>query len=192
MRSPMRTPMVFVALLSAAFSASHSAAQVTGHAIYEFGSSQTEPLGVVAGPNGVLYGMAAAGHGSVFELQPPAAPGGPWTEATLYTFTGQNGDGSNGWPSMGVLAVDASGNIYGTTTGGGAYGGGTVFELQPPQSSGGAWTETVLYSFPPSGGFGFTAMVIVEHGVLYGVYTGGGAYGLGMIFELHPPTSSSG
>jgi len=191
----MRTVPAFVTLLSASFLASHVAGQVTGREIYEFSGSQYQPLGVVAGPDGVLYGMVGGGNGSVFELQPPATPGGSWTETVLYSFTGQNGDGWNEWPSLGILTVDSSGNIYGTTNGGGTYNAGIVFELQPPLASGGAWTETVLYSFPPNGGLGgfaSTEMVIVEHGVLYGVYTAGGDYGLGMVFELRPPASSSG
>jgi hypothetical protein len=49
--------------------------------------------------------------------------------------------------------MDTKGNLYGTTSEGGAYlsgtmyGAGTVFELTPPTTSGGSWTESVLYSF---------------------------------------------
>ncbi len=41
--------------------------------------------------------------------------------------------------------MDTSGNLYGTTYGGGANNGGTVFE--PPNAAKTTWTETVLYSF---------------------------------------------
>jgi uncharacterized repeat protein (TIGR03803 family) len=42
------------------------------------------------------------------------------------SFSGANG----GQPYFGSLIMDGSGNLYGTTSGGGAYGQGTVFELQ--------------------------------------------------------------
>src|SRR5258708_11558570 len=62
------------------------------------------------------------------------------TAKTLYTFSGA--DGSN--PIAG-LTMDAAGNLFGTTPGGGAYRDGEVFELSPNVSGG--WTETVVYSF---------------------------------------------
>ncbi len=68
-------------------------------------------------------------------------------ETVLYSFPG----GANGSNPQGVLAMDSSGNLYGTTPTGGLNGGctdstcGVVYELSP--SVGGGWTETVLYSF---------------------------------------------
>ncbi len=59
----------------------------------------------------------------------------------LYSFTGGN-DG--GGVHAGVV-LDDKGNLYGTTSGGGAYGYGTLFALTP--GSGGKWIETVLHSF---------------------------------------------
>ena len=44
------------------------------------------------------------------------------------------------------LVMDSSGNIYGTSVQGGAFGGGTVFELSPSQ---GSWSHTVLPPKPP-------------------------------------------
>src|ERR1700679_3691108 len=65
---------------------------------------------LVIGTNGVLYGTTqyggsatagsrcsqygATGCGTVFQLTPPSASGGTWTETILHSFTGQNGDGS--------------------------------------------------------------------------------------------------
>jgi uncharacterized repeat protein (TIGR03803 family) len=143
----------------------------------------------VAGANGVffgttLYGEATVGCdgrcGAVFELSPPSAPGGAWTEAVLYNFTGEtNGDGNN---PVGLLYLD--GVLYGTTAFGGAEDFGTVFELTPPSESGGAWSEAVLYSFTglsdgasPSGG-----LISGANGALYGVNSklgsSGTAYGI--------------
>jgi len=49
--------------------------------------------GVVMTVGGVLYGTTNAGgtsqfRGTVFGLEPPASPGGPWTEVVLHRFEG--------------------------------------------------------------------------------------------------------
>jgi uncharacterized repeat protein (TIGR03803 family) len=62
------------------------------------------------------------------------------SQQVLYSF-GNSPDGKT--PSS-ALIFDSAGNLYGTTSQGGDYGYGTVFELTPNQ---GQWTETVLYSF---------------------------------------------
>jgi hypothetical protein len=134
--------------------------------------------GMVFDKQGNLYGATSGGGsssclgpgqcGTVFQLAPPAAPGDPWTETVLYVFKGRNY--SDGATPEGGLVMDAAGNLYGTTaydgTGscellGSVVGCGTVYELSPPAQPGGAWTETVLYSFQsdrdgyvPGGGFG--------------------------------------
>src|SRR5450631_2967560 len=65
------------------------------------------PVGLVAA-GGVLYGTTSAvtqtggNCGTVFELQPPTAPGAAWVETVLYAFTGVNGDGCL---PVGALAV---------------------------------------------------------------------------------------
>jgi hypothetical protein len=64
----------------------------------------------------------------------------------LYAFQSPP-DGS--FPQGGVVA-DKAGNLYGTTQ----FGFGTVYELSPPTVSGGAWTETILYTFTGSDGGG--------------------------------------
>jgi uncharacterized repeat protein (TIGR03803 family) len=54
-------------------------------------------------------------------------------------------------PRKGVI-FDAKGNLYGTTIGGGASLMGVVFELSPPASGSGPWTETILCNFDKSNG----------------------------------------
>jgi uncharacterized repeat protein (TIGR03803 family) len=82
-----------------------------------------------------IYGTASEGGqfgaGVVFELTPPATPGGSWNYAVLYNFSG----GSDGAPDVG-LTFGKGGALYGTTaTGGdmscGESGCGTVYQVVP-------------------------------------------------------------
>lgn len=108
-------------------------------------------------------------------------------DTVLYSFScGADGCGPNG-----NLARDSQGNLYGTTTGGGACCG-TVFELTPVQ--GGGWTESVLYAFTggTDGGIPYSGVIIDASGNLYGTtYQGGtgsncqgGQSGCGTVFKL--------
>ena len=110
------------------------------------------------------------------------------TYRVLHAFTGEN-DGGGLWDSV---VFDKQGNLYGTTSGGGTYGQGVVFELSP--EIGGNWTEIVLHSFPSSSEDGqgpFGGVTFGESGTLYGTTQGGGAYGLyGTVFELTPGVGS--
>jgi len=85
--------------------------------------------------NGVLYGASTAGvWGSIAALRPPIAPGGTWTEGTVYAFTGVNGDACGPEESP---AVGASGAMYGATSNGGAYRGAQFMNCSrlPPQAA---------------------------------------------------------
>jgi uncharacterized repeat protein (TIGR03803 family) len=139
--------------------------------------------------DGNLYGITDSGGqdngGTAFEL---SQSGGVWTETILHAF-GSSGDGQ--FP-LAALAMDSAGNLYGTTSGGGLNGNGTVFEIT---RSGGVWTETVIYEFQydyngqrdgasPSAGVTFD-----KAGKLYGTTTGGGAgtgcsSGCGTVYRL--------
>ena len=74
------------------------------------------------------------------------------------------------------------GNLYGTTTAGGASDAGTVFELTP---SGGGWTKTTLYSFTGGNDATPTQVLVGNDGNLYGVASGGVSRG-GVVFQLTP------
>ena len=140
--------------------------------------------GLVRDSSGNLYGVTtnggANGSGAVFQLSPSS--GGAWTESIIYSF-----NDSNYGPSVayGPLAIDASGNLYGTTVEGGTYGWGTAYKLS---SSSGTWEETTLYNFTlnysayvnPQG------VVFDTEGNLYGVTLYDGEYGLGTIYKLTP------
>ena len=140
------------------------------------------------GAGGVLYGTTESGGtanvGVVFGLAPPTTQGGAWTEAVLHTFTGGTTDGATPFASV----IGSAGILYGTTSGGGAFGSGTVYSLTPPPEQGGVWTETVIYSFAgfTDGASPFGGLVADSNGVLYGATTYGGAANDGTVFSLTP------
>jgi uncharacterized repeat protein (TIGR03803 family) len=176
--------------------------------LYAFsgGSDGIAPIGnLVFDSAGNLYGVTDAGGdpscqfgcGTVFELSLPAKPSGNWTKTTIYMF----GGGNDGDMPTGGVVFDRAGNLYGTTeeggigSCGGSPGCGTVFELSP--ASGGAWTETVLYSFTggSDGAFPDAPPVLDKAGTLYGTASAGGnknceeELGCGTVFELTPGAS---
>ena len=153
---------------------------------FNYPNAATPWAGLTVDSSGNLYGTTrssgAYGVGTVFELTPKA--GGGWREKVLHNFNGSNGkDGAS--PVAGLI-LDSSGNLYGTTSEGGAYVYGTVFELTP--KAGGGWTEKVLHSF---GGMGdgispYAGLIFDSSGNLYGTTSSGGSDGYGAVFELTP------
>ena len=153
-----------------------------------------QPGGLSIDETGAIYGTTQSGGtgaGTVFQLSPPLANGGPWTEKDIYTFTAV-GDGNQ---PLGTLVRDSAGALYGATLGGGQYGMGTIFQLSPPSASGGSWTEEVLYSFfsVTDGYFPIAGVVFDSSGALNGVTENGGDIscnsptGCGTSFKLSPP-----
>ena len=154
------------------------------------GTNGTLPSGrLLLDASGTLFGTTDGGGtgfaGTVFQLVPPAAPGEPWTQAVLYNFSGGI-DG--GGPAAGV--VMKQGRLFGTAQNGGNGGprnsGGVVFALDPPAQPGGAWTETVLYSFGGPDGFLPASLLTLKNGQLYGTTSQGGVFGTGTVFVLRP------
>ncbi len=145
--------------------------------LYNFkGTDGVGPFaGLISDVTGNLYGTTgyggAYGFGTVFKLDPSG------NETVLYSFSG----GSDGAAPITELIRDAIGNLYGTTSGGGAYGWGTIFKLDP------SGNETVLYSFTggQDGKFPYGALLWSE-GNFYGTTSDGGAFGLGTVFKLDP------
>jgi len=220
--------LLALALVSAV--AGTASAEWKEKVLYSFQGGNTDgalPVGrVVFDSKGNLYGATTQGGGqcppaqcgTVFELTPPAKNGDPWTETVLYIFKGNGsapgraGSPADGNVPAGGLVMDKAGNLYGTTGYGGTgsctllgtkVGCGTVYELSPPTQQGGAWTETVLYSFQ-GGKDGYLAwgdLVFDAKGNLYGATEYGGGYGTcnspyyqycGTVFELSPPQKSGG
>lgn len=130
---------------------------------------------------GNLYGttVAGGGAGTVYKLTPSGE--GQWAETILYTFMG----GNDGGAPLG-LVFDTSGNLYGTTYGGGTYDCGTVFELVP---SGSGWTKSTIYNFNPGVGDGchsFAGLTFDGSNHFFGTNYYGGVNGGGTAFELSP------
>lgn len=164
-----------IALLSA-----FASAAATENILYNFRPrlhGQQPTGGLITDSAGNLYGATAWGGfyglGAVYKLTPN--PNGGWSENVLYSFMG----GSDVYFPYGSLVLDAAGNLYGAAEGGNkGYGG--VFRLKP--STGGAWIETVLYSFSsendePNGGWVFD-----QSGNLYGTTHDNGK----TIYQLSP------
>jgi hypothetical protein len=176
--------------------------------------------GVIFDREGNLYGLTIYGGstacppgwcGTFYQLSPPPQKGGTWREKVLYVFRGHNqNDGSS--PSGGLIA-DSAGNFYGVTGYGGsgpcvlfgtATGCGTVFELSPPKTEGGKWTERVLYNFQGGndGDLPTGPLVFDSAGNLYGATEFGGGKGTtcdlfyggncGTVFKLNPPKTKGG
>lgn len=141
------------------------------------GSQPSGPL--ILDKAGNLYGTTNFGGsnngGTVYKLD----PAGVLTVLHSFDF-GEEG----GAPANGVIK-DESGNLYGTTSGGGvANGKGTLFKLDP------AGNFTLLHSF--SGGMeGYAPsgplLLSAATGNLYGT-AGGGPNGLGLLFQFNPST----
>ena len=148
--------------------------QGSGDGIAPFG-------GLISDSAGNLYGTTAIGGtrnlGTVFELSPS---GGGWNYSLLYSFTDQ------GTPQA-TLAMDAAGNLYGTTYGSADGEYGTVFKLSP---SSGGWTYTTLHTFTGGhdGAHPWGSVALDAAGNLYGTTPEGGAYGAGVVWEIMPST----
>jgi uncharacterized repeat protein (TIGR03803 family) len=101
----------------------------------------------------------------------------------LYSFCSVANCADGGGPLFGSLIQDASGNLYGATSVGGANNQGTVFKLDPTGH------ETVLYSFCSvancvDGQSPRTGVIQDSAGNLYGTTLFGGANALGTVFKV--------
>jgi uncharacterized repeat protein (TIGR03803 family) len=176
-------------------------AQTTLYAFAGGNDGSAPKGGVIADKAGNLYGTTVGGGGNsqcgtVFQL---TQVNGGWTETVLHSFTGSDGC----YPYAGVI-VDAKGNLYGTTSNGGAgvcnNKCGVVFELSPPEVKGGAWTESFLLLFNNTDGANpLAALAIDSTGALYGTTNLGGngpcepkGAGCGTVFRLTPPSKPGG
>jgi len=137
-----------------------------------------------SGGNGPPKCLVSGGCGVAFQMTPN--PDGSWKYHVIHRFANFKGDGQ--YP-YGGLTVDAKGNVFGTTTEGGKFGNGTVFQFTP--TTGGHWKQTVLYDFPNIylGGAPGSNLLFDQAGNLYGTAGGGNLscpQTCGVIFKLTP------
>ncbi len=131
------------------------------------------------GGNGNLDSCGFDGCGTVFEITLSGAL------TTLYSFCSQSGCPDGNGPQA-ALVLATTGNLYGTTTAGGAGGYGTVFKITP------SGALTTLYSFCsqsgcPDGHTPYAGLVQATNGNLYGTTNEGGTSGnYGTIFKITP------
>ena len=162
--------------------ASHAQAFTTLHS---FAGSPTEgsypQAGLIQATDGNFYGTTYGGgtnnDGTVFLITPTG------TLTTLYSFCSQANcaDGENPYAGP-IQATD--GNFYGTS-GGGANGRGTVFQITP------TGTLTTLYSFCSlancaDGEYPYAGLIQATDGNFYGTTYEGGTSGAGTVFEITP------
>jgi hypothetical protein len=152
--------------------------------------------GLTIDSTGILYGIRTAGGiydgGLAYKLVPAVGEGG--YEATVIYYFGVTSTDSM-TPSS-SLAMDASGNLYGVSSFGGADNFGTAYKLTPPSTGSGLWSNTVLHSFTTGsdGCFPLVLNVVLDKlGRLYGQSSQcGGPAANGTFFRLTPPTGSGG
>ncbi len=167
------------------FELAHGSHKPTALASFN-GTDGREPYAsLIMDSSGDLFGTTweggASSDGTVFELAQ-----GSGTITTLVSFNGTNGAGPKD-----ALIMDSSGNLYGTTAGGGASGEGTVFELAKV-GSGYSSTITTLASFTGANGIGAhpaDTLIMDNSGNLYGTTRNGGVFGAGSggygtVFEM--------
>ena len=169
--------------LGTAWSVSTTTGKETVLYSFQGGLSDGEyPYGGLAHYKGSLYGTTSAGPsgygGTVFKL---TKKGKKYVETILHDFAGPEGS----QPGYVTPVFDKEGNLYGTTSGGGAYSAGVVFKLSP------SGEMTVLHSFDPYPPYppydGFTpigGVSIDKKGNIYGVTNGGGTYDWGTVYEI--------
>jgi uncharacterized repeat protein (TIGR03803 family) len=148
--------------------------------LHNFGhgtDGSTPESSVILDAAGDLFGTTLSGgissFGTVFKVSPKGA------ETILYSFAG----GTDGANPIGGLTMDKAGNLYGTTSGGGAFNAGTVFKI------GSTGKHTVLYNFGQAVNDGSTPVAGVTFdpkGNLYGTTSVAGTYGYGTVFQLKP------
>jgi uncharacterized repeat protein (TIGR03803 family) len=157
--------------------------------------------------NGALYGAFSAyasvfgnctnagdnANEYVFQLAPSKSDPDIWVRTYLHTFTSSNL--AAGYRLTAPVTVDAGGNVYGATLGGGTADTGTVFVMRPRAKVTGKWNYQALFDFSATtgkynknttGAYPDGGLLIDSAGNLYGATRGGGSGGYGVLFSLTP------
>ncbi|MDE2126674.1 MAG: VCBS repeat-containing protein [Armatimonadetes bacterium] len=138
------------------------------------GGALYNPVGRIAlNSSGTKFGMGElglSGAGGIWAL----TPAGGFTTPGVFNFT--KGAAPTG------LITDGTGNLFGTTSEGGASGDGTIFEI--PVAGG----ITILHSFTGAttdGGLPEGNLLLASDGRLYGTTEFGGTNNLGTVYRIN-------
>ena len=133
--------------------------------------------GVTLDGQGNIYGTTAGGgygvynDGTVFEINHATG-----ALTTIVKFNGTNGQGPDG-----KLSFDAQGNLYGTTSSGGASNRGTLFEINHATGA-----LSTLVNFNGTNGASPSGQLAVDgQGNIYGTSSAGGPGGGGTVYEFN-------
>lgn len=130
---------------------------------------------------GATFGGTGYGNGTLFELSPSA---GGYTYQVIFTFSGSVGSNP-----FGDLALDASGNLWGSLLNSNdVNSSGALFVVTPPAGGAGTWSQTVSYLFNGSaGGYSpYAGLTLDGKGNVYGANFSGGKSGVGTAFKFVP------
>jgi uncharacterized repeat protein (TIGR03803 family) len=134
------------------------------------------PAGLIQAADGNVYGTASGGAnnnaGTVFKITPSG------TLTTLYSFCSQSLCTDGEYVQAGLVQA-TDGDFYGTTSGAGTPGNGTVFKITL------SGTLTTLHSFDGADGSDpYAGLVQATDGNFYGTTSSGGVNGRGTVFSL--------
>jgi len=167
---PSNLGVVFEISSSGTFSVLHSFAGGATDGAFPSGPLMRDAAGNL---RGTTQGGGPSNLGTVFELSSSG------TLTLLHSFAGGKTDGAIPY---GGLVQNLTGTLYGTTTGGGASGNGTVYKLTT------TGTFAVLHSlkYKNNGAYPWGGLVRDAKGNLFGTALQGGSGGYGTVFELIP------
>jgi uncharacterized repeat protein (TIGR03803 family) len=167
-------------LLTAWAIAGLPARAATEQVLYSFPSGAAPYGRLESDGKGALYGIAASLHvrGAAFRFK---QQNGAWSYNKLFNFGGTRGTD----PLGGLVEDRLTGFFYGTTSGGGTLGGGTVYAFTHVKSG---WTHFILHDFGGDDGSDPVAPLLRDKttGNFYGTTYWGGFYGCGTVFQIMP------
>jgi uncharacterized repeat protein (TIGR03803 family) len=173
-----------IAFILCAAAAVTASAQTLTTLVNFSGSNGNYPTApVIQATDSNFYGTTNLGgtntSGTVFKMTPTG------TFTTLYSFCSQQSCADGEYPNAGLLQA-SDGNLYGTTSDGGAHGtGGTVFKITP------SGNLTTIYSFCSvahcaDGQSPNTSLIQGIDGNFYGTTFSDGVNSAGTVFQLTP------
>jgi uncharacterized repeat protein (TIGR03803 family) len=159
--------------------------QVVSLNLNTVGGNPAVPM--ISDRSGVLYGITSTGassprdhtrEGALFKLETSA----PGLSDPVPVYLMANREFND---RCSDLIFDASGALYGTTSGRGASSMGTVFKLNPTQDG---WAMVTIHAFKggDDGAYPEAGLVVDRSGALYGTTGGGGKDSIGTVFKLTP------